>query len=81
LLRLLKISEEDFRSNYLDCDFIDPRKECLQRNVIIALGNVGDPAAIPALEEFRKDTNPLLKEHATWALERLQKVRRVGSES
>jgi epoxyqueuosine reductase len=72
LLPLLGISEEDFRSNYLDCDFIDPRREYLQRNVIIALGNVGDPVAVPALKEFQKHPNPLLKEHATWALDTIQ---------
>ncbi len=71
LLPLLNISEENFRSNYSDCDFIDPRKECFQRNVIIALGNASDPVAIPALKRFQKDANPLLKEYATWALNAL----------
>lgn len=73
LLPLLNISEENFRRNYLDCDFIDPRKEYFQRNVIIAVGNVGDPIAISALKKFQKDANPLLKEHATWALDKLQR--------
>jgi epoxyqueuosine reductase len=72
LLPLLNISEEDFRSNYLDCDFIDPRREFLQRNVIVALANVGDPIAIPTLKRFQKNANPLFKEHATWALDTLQ---------
>jgi epoxyqueuosine reductase len=72
LLPLLNISEEDFKSNYLDCDFIDPRKEDLQRNVIIALGNVGDPIAVPALKRLQKDPNPLLREHATWAVDTIQ---------
>ncbi len=69
LLPLLDISEEDFRINYLDCDFIDPRKEYLQRNIIVALGNIGDPIAIPALKRFSKGAESLLKEHATWALD------------
>ena len=72
LMPLLDISEEDFRSNYLDCDFIDPRREYLQRNVIIALGNVGDPVAVPVLKRFLKGAEPLLKEHVTWALNRLE---------
>jgi epoxyqueuosine reductase len=71
LLPLLNISEENFRRNYSDCDFISPRREYLQRNVIIALGNVGDPVAIPVLKRFQKGAKPLLEEHATWALDRL----------
>lgn len=71
LIPLLNISEENFRKNYLDCDFISPRKEYLQRNVIIALGNVGDPVAIPVLKRFQKGAEPLLEEHAMWALDRL----------
>jgi epoxyqueuosine reductase len=72
LIPLLNISEEDFRRNFSDCDFISPRREYLQRNVIIALGNVGDPVAIPVLKRFQKIAEPLLKEHAAWALDRLQ---------
>lgn len=72
LIPLLNISEANFRRNYLDCDFISPRKEYFQRNVIIALGNVGDPVAIPVLKGFQKGAKPLLEEHATWALDRLQ---------
>jgi epoxyqueuosine reductase len=72
LIPLLSISEENFRNNYLDCDFISPRKEYLQRNVIVALGNIGDPVAIPALKRFQKGARPLLEEHATWALDRLR---------
>jgi len=40
--------------------------------VIIALGNVGDPVAVLALKGFEKDPNPLLQEHATWALDAIQ---------
>lgn len=71
LIPLLNISENNFRRNFLDCDFISQRKEYLQRNAIVALGNVGDPVAISVLERFQEGATPLLKEHAMWALDRL----------
>ncbi|HOL17007.1 MAG TPA: tRNA epoxyqueuosine(34) reductase QueG [Bacillota bacterium] len=47
-------------------------KTTLQRNAVIALGNSGDPAAIPALAEILKhDPRPLLRLHAAWSLGRL----------
>ncbi len=69
LLPLLSITEDDFRKYYLDCEFLDPRSESLQRNVIIALGNIGDPIAIPILQKCLKSTKSILREHAKWALE------------
>lgn len=45
----------------------------LRRNAAIALGNLGDPAARPALEEAARDGDPLVAEHARWALGRLEK--------
>ena len=44
----------------------------LKRNAIVALGNAGDPAAIPALHRVLLDPAeaPMLREHAAWALGR-----------
>jgi epoxyqueuosine reductase len=41
----------------------------LARNVAVVLGNLGDPAAIPALQRALSDPEPLVAEHAAWALE------------
>jgi len=71
LIPLLNVSEEKFRRDFLQHDFIDPRSEYLQRNVIVALGNLGDPVAIPALKKCLKEGTPLLKRHAAWALGRI----------
>ncbi len=72
LIPLLNISEDVFRSNFLDCDFIDPRADYLKRNVIVALGNIGDPVAKPALGKLLKGTSPLLREHSEWALSEIK---------
>jgi epoxyqueuosine reductase len=38
----------------------------------VALGNWGNPAAIPALRRALDDPEPLIREHAAWALGRIQ---------
>lgn len=46
-------------------------REVLQRNVAVALGNTGDPSAIPALQELLASPYPLVRAHAAWALGQL----------
>ena len=41
------------------------------RNVAVALGNLGDARAIPALERALADPEPLVRGHAAWALRRV----------
>jgi len=72
LMPLLNMSEDVFRSNYLDCDFIDPHVDYLHRNAIVALGNLGDPVAKPTLRRLLDSTSPLLREHSEWALGRIK---------
>jgi epoxyqueuosine reductase len=46
----------------------------LRRNLAVAIGNSGDPAAAAPLEECREATatDPLVAEHVTWAIEKLR---------
>lgn len=46
--------------------------ETLHRNVSIALGNSGDPAAIPALTRALESPDSEVREAAAWALEKLR---------
>ena len=53
-----------------------PRRQprYLRRNALVVLGNVGDgcdPAVVAAVERYRADPDPLLREHAEWAAQRL----------
>jgi epoxyqueuosine reductase len=43
----------------------------LLRNVCVALGNWGDPAAVPGLADALHDQEPLVRGHAAWALGRI----------
>jgi epoxyqueuosine reductase len=45
--------------------------EGLLRNVAVALGNCGDPAARPHVERLARHGSALVREHAAWALARV----------
>ena len=42
----------------------------LQRNALVAAGNVGDERTLAVVEEHARGADPMLAEHARWALER-----------
>jgi len=44
------------------------KRRGLLRNVCVALGNLRDPAAVPALAAALTDPEPLVRGHAAWAL-------------
>ena len=54
------------------------RKQLL-RNACVVLGNLGDEAALPILEQAAQDQTPLIREHAEWAMEQIQKRAQVKS--
>jgi epoxyqueuosine reductase len=43
------------------------------RNVAVALGNSGDRHALPVLKNALNDQEPMVREHAQWAIEQIQK--------
>jgi epoxyqueuosine reductase len=47
----------------------DPRY--LRRNALVAAGNSGDATLAPLVAGYADDPDPMLREHAEWALERL----------
>jgi epoxyqueuosine reductase len=72
LLPLLNITEEEFRSRFHGSPVKRARRAGLRRNVAVALGNLKDPSAIPALLLALADEgDPLVRGHAAWALGRI----------
>jgi epoxyqueuosine reductase len=71
LIPLLKLDEEGFRQRFRHSPIKRAKRRGLLRNVCVALGNIGDPAAISALVEALTDAEPLVRGHAAWALGRL----------
>jgi epoxyqueuosine reductase len=71
LIPLLKLDDEDFRERFRHSPVKRAKRRGLLRNVCVALGNIGDPVAIPALSDTLYDAEPLVRGHAAWALGRI----------
>ena len=65
------MSEEDFRDRFRGSPIRRAKRLGLQRNACVALGNRGDPVAIPALRRALVAGEPLVRGHAAWALGRI----------
>jgi epoxyqueuosine reductase len=76
LSRLAEMSEKDFRQIFRGSPVKRTKYSGLRRNVAVAMGNSGKPEFIPLLEKMCEEADPVLAEHAQWALKRL----RSGSE-
>jgi len=68
LISLLEISEEKFRILFKNSAIKRAKRVGLQRNICIALGNIKDPKAIPALAKALNSNEILIRQHAAWAL-------------
>ena len=72
LIELLQLNEAGFKSRFAGTPVLRTKRRGLLRNVCVALGNTGDASALPALGLAAKDSEPLVAEHARWAMERIQ---------
>jgi epoxyqueuosine reductase len=72
LLELLALDEPAFKARFAGTPILRTKRRGLLRNVCVALGNTGSPGALPALQKAAADPEPLVAEHAAWALEQLR---------
>jgi len=74
LPELLREEPEMFRARFRSTPLWRATPEGLARNAAVVLGNLGDPAAVPALEWAATcHCSPLVREHAAWALARCRR--------
>src|SRR5919108_906612 len=71
LIPLLRLSEDEFRLQFRGSPITRAKRRGFLRNVAVALGNLRDPRAIPALQVALNDPEALIRSHAAWALGRL----------
>jgi epoxyqueuosine reductase len=71
LIPLLALDDEAFRERFRHSPIKRAKRRGLLRNVCVALGNIGDPVAVPALTSALRDHEPLVRGHAAWALGRI----------
>ena len=72
LLELLSLDNAAFKSRFAGTPILRTKRRGLLRNVCVALGNIGDDTALPALHRAAEDSEPLIAEHARWAIGQIQ---------
>lgn len=73
LLELMALDARGFNERFKGYPMRRTKRRGVLRNVAIALGNSGRPEAVPALERALEDAEPLIAEHARWALGQLER--------
>ena len=69
---ILGLDEAAFRARYSGTSLMRARYDGMRRNACIVLGNRRDPRALPALRSAAVDPDPVLREHALWAIARIE---------
>lgn len=69
---LLAMSDAEFRAEFAGSPMKRAKLRGLKRNAAVVLGNVGTATDIEVLEKALSDAEPLVGEHAAWALGRLR---------
>jgi epoxyqueuosine reductase len=79
LIELLGLDDAAFKSRFSGTPLWRAKRRGLRRNACVALGNVADASALPALQCAALDPDPMIAEHARWAMERIQLRATAGS--
>ena len=73
---LAGMQPEEFREVFRGSPVRRAKLSGLRRNAVIAMGNSGDQKFVPTLTTLCEDMEPVVAEHARWALGRLELWRR-----
>ncbi len=73
LRQLLSLDDAGFKQRFAGTPMSRTKRWGILRNVCVALGNVGDANDLPALEKAGGDPEPLIAEHARWAIGQIEK--------
>ena len=71
LVELLEMTEDEFRQRFAGTPIMRAKREGMQRNAGVALGNLGDGDAVPALSRALQTAASVVRSHAAWALGRI----------
>ena len=72
LIELLQLDDAGFKQRFSGTPMLRTKRRGVLRNVCVALGNVGDKSALPALRKASEDCEPLIAEHAQWAVAQIE---------
>jgi epoxyqueuosine reductase len=68
----LELDDDGFRGLFAKSPIKRIKRSRFLRNVCVALGNVGGEEDLPALELAADDEDPMIAEHAAWAIAEIQ---------
>ena len=68
---ILAMDVDDFHARFRNSPMKRAKQRGLARNAAVVLGNVGDESDIALLDHAARNHDPLVREHAEWAMERL----------
>lgn len=69
----LALTPEEFNQRFKRTPVKRAKRRGYLRNVAVALGNTGDVYTLPVLHQASNDSEPMVREHAKWAIEEIQK--------
>jgi epoxyqueuosine reductase len=72
---LARLDDATFRRTFVKTPVKRTGRNRFVRNVLIAIGNSGDPTFVPEAERLLADRSPLVRAAAVWALGRLDRDR------
>jgi epoxyqueuosine reductase len=79
LTELAALDDAGFRALFSGSPVKRIGRDRFVRNVLIALGNSGDPTVLPAVEGLLDDASPLVRAMAVWAVRALAPPERVAA--
>ena len=69
---ILAMDDDAFRSAFMGSAMKRAKLRGLKRNAAVLLGNFRDPRDLPAITQALDDPEPLVRQHARWALGRIR---------
>jgi epoxyqueuosine reductase len=72
LIELLQLDDAGFKARFANSPILRTKRRGLLRNVCVALGNTAGASALPHLAKAARDPEPLIAEHAQWAIARIE---------
>jgi epoxyqueuosine reductase len=70
---LLEMTQPEFKQRFAKSPILRVKRRGLLRNVCVVLGNIGTAEDLPALRKAAEHEEPLVREHAAWAIGRIEK--------
>ncbi len=77
----LALDADEFREMFRGSPIRRVKRRGFLRNVCVALGNVGTKEDLPALRAATRDPEPLIVEHALWAIDQIETRPPSGNET